>query len=235
MTGQEATVRQVAFLLQMSNPELWDQTHFMISANWTKPGSLKGIIPVEHQVAGAPLWLKRGHRVPPWPLQKHCQSSWKCTKVKTPVAINPPLRKTGGCYTTAPLGPRSPGASSRWNLHRGTSVELSTYLSLLPCPFLCACRLLSAPTARRAGGTSRTKQPLWSPAKRAQNRAAAAVERATLSPNWKLKRRKEQRRRTLKKWLQQPRRRVSGVSLSSIKLLNNTNLLCANEKWLLLI
>lgn len=214
-TEQEAAVQLVAFLLQMWNPELWDQTHFMTSANRTKPGSLKGIRLVKRQVAGARIWLKRGRRVPLWPLQKHCQSSWKCTKVKTSVTISPLLQKTGECYTTAHLDPPFPGASSRWSPHRGTSVEQSTYLSLLLCPYRCACQPLSAPTARRAGDISRTKQLLWSPAKRAQNREAT-VERATLFPNWKPKRRKEQRRKTPKKWSQRSRQRVSGASFSSL-------------------
>lgn len=215
-TEQEVTVQLEAFLLQMWNPELWDQTHFMTSANWTKPGSLKGTRLVERQVAGARIWLKRGRRVPLLPLQKHCQSSWRCTKVKTSVTISPPLQKTGECYTTAHLAPPSPGASSRWSPRRGTSAERSTYLSLLLCPYPCACPPLSAPTARRAGDIARTKQLLWSPAKRAQNRAAT-VERATLSPNWKPKRRKEQRRKALKKWSQRSRQRVSRVSCSSLR------------------
>lgn len=229
-TEQEAAVQLVAFLLQMWNPELWDQTHFMTSANWTKPGSLKGIRTAEHQVAGARIWLKRGRRVPLWPLRKHCRSSWRCTKAKTSVTISPPLRKTGECYTTARLDLPSPGASFRWSPRRGTSVEQSTYLSLSLCPSRCACPPSSAPTARRAGVTWRTKPRHWSPAKRARNRAAP-VERAALFLNWKPKRRKEQRRKTPKTRSQRSRQKVSGVSFSSLI----TNLLCANEKWLLFI
>lgn len=215
-TEQQAPVQPVAFLLPMWNPELWDQTRFTTSAKWTKPGSSKGIRLVERQGAGARIWLKRGRRVPLWPLQRHCQSSWRCTKVKTSVTLSPPLQKTGECYTTAHPDPPSPGASSRWSPRRGTSVERSTYLSRSPCPYPCACRPLSAPTARRAGDISRTKPLLWSPAKRAQNRAAT-VGRATLSPNWKPKRRKEQRRKTVKEWSQRFHQKVSGVSFSSLR------------------
>lgn len=216
MREQETTVRLVAFLFQMWNPERWDLTRSMTWANTTKTGSIEGTKLVGQQVDGALTWTKRGHQVPLEPLKKHCQSNWRCTKVTTSAATSPPLQKTGGCCTrtTAPLGPPSREVSSRWSTRRGISAELSTYLSLLLCLYPCACQPLSAPIARHAEVTLRTKQLLWSRAKRAQNRAAT-VQRATLSPNWKPRNRKEQRRTTQRSRPLESCQRVRRTSFSA--------------------
>lgn len=182
----------------------------------TKTGSLKGTKLAGQQVAGALAQTRRGRQVPLQPLKKHYQSNWRCTKAMTSAATSPHPRKTGGCCTqapptTVPLGPPSQEASSRLSLRRGINAGPSTYLSLLPCPCPCACQPLSAPTARHAGGSPRTRQLLWSLPEKVPNRAAT-VERATLSPKWNLRSRKEQRRKTLRSRLLESGQRVSTSS-----------------------
>lgn len=161
-----------------------------------KTGSLKGRTLGGQRVAGMSARTRRALS----PLRKTCQSSSRCLKVTTSVATSPPPQKTGGCctrlpHTTAPPDPPFQEVSSHWSLRRGISAEPSTYLSLLLCLYLCVCQQLSALTARHAEGTAKKKQLLWNPAKRLQSRAAT-VERATLSPNWNGRGRKEQRRIT---------------------------------------